>query len=207
MVRKASCDRRRVVLRVGALVMVMMTGMMSACAENGAKPVKTMSPREGRDQVVELVIETTKQLDIGGWWPRNGESGPDVCSLQGGAKGASYSYEQWAPEGTDFEGDAHKVAAYWESLGMTVRVADSTRRPSVYGEGGPVLRASFDTGAADASYRIGAVAPCVPGNFHDLLMEDNAQREAGVVLPGDEGVREKPDPRNTPAPTDSPPSQ
>ncbi|NRD09372.1 hypothetical protein [Rathayibacter agropyri] len=165
------------------------------------------SPREGRDKVVALVIETTKQLDIEGWWPRNGVAAPDGCSLAGGAQGASYSYDQWAPEGTDFEGDARRVAAYWETLGMTVRLADSTRRPTVYGEGGPVLRASFDTGAADSSYQIVAVAPCVHGDYYALLVEDEAEREAGAVLPGDEGVREKPDSRITPAPLGSAPSE
>ncbi|PWJ65269.1 hypothetical protein B0H03_103116 [Rathayibacter iranicus NCPPB 2253 = VKM Ac-1602] len=191
--RKAFGLRCRAGLRVGALVMVMMTGLVSACAEKGAKPVNTMSPREGRDKVVELVIDTTKQLEITGWWPRTGAAVPDVCSLAGGAEGASYSYAHEAPEGTDFSGDARRVAAYWESLGMSVRVADSTRRPTVYGEGGPVLRASFDTGAAAGTYRVGAVAPCAPGNAAGLLDEDNVQRAAGVVLPGDEGIVTKSD--------------
>lgn len=46
--------------RAGVMVMIMTTGMMSACAENGAKPVDKISPREGCDKVVELVVETTK---------------------------------------------------------------------------------------------------------------------------------------------------
>lgn len=207
MLWKASRRRRRAGLRVGALVMVMMmTGLMSACAENGAKPVNTMSPREGRDKVVEFVVETTKQLDVDGWWPRNGASTPDECSLAGGVEGASYSYEHWAPPGVDFEGDARKVAAYWQSLGMSVRVTDSTARPTVYAEGGPVLRASFMTGTTDDSYRVGAVAPCAPGDAVGMLREDNAQRKAGAVLPGDEGVVEKPSSRQkfaTPSPSPS----
>ncbi|WP_153038855.1 hypothetical protein [Rathayibacter tanaceti] len=154
-----------------------------------------------------MVIETTKQLDLEGWWPRNGVAGPDGCTRNGGKKGASYSYEQWAPRGTDFAGDARKVAAYWESLGMSVRIADSTPWPSVYAEGGPVLRAAFDTSAADDSYQIVAVAPCAEGDYHDLLLEDNAQRAAGEVLPGDEGVRVKPDPRETPPQAGPTPSE
>lgn len=205
MVRKAFGRRRRGGLRVGALVMVMVTGLMSACAEKGANPVNTMSPREGRDKVVELVIDTTKQLDIQGWWPRAGAASPDVCSLAGGAEGASYSYSREAPEGTDFLEDARKVAAYWESLGMSARVAYSTPRPAVYGEGGPVLRASFDTGAAAGTYRVGAVARCSPGYAAGILREDNAQRKAGAVLPGDEGIVEKPSSRqNSATPSPSP---
>ncbi|PWJ65272.1 hypothetical protein B0H03_103119 [Rathayibacter iranicus NCPPB 2253 = VKM Ac-1602] len=204
--RKAFGRRGRAGLRVGALVMVMVTGLMSACAEKGANPVNTMSPREGRDKVVELVVETTKQLDVQGWWPRAGAARPDVCSLGGGVEGASYSYSREAPEGTDCLEDARKVAAYWESLGMSARVADSTPRPSVYGEGGPVLRASFDTGAADGTYRVGAVARCAPGDSIAILREDNAQRKAGAVLPGDEGIVEKPSSRQksaTPSPSPS----
>ncbi|WP_158286119.1 hypothetical protein [Rathayibacter tanaceti] len=180
--------------------------MMSACSEEGAASVTEMSAREGRDEVVRLVIETTKQLDLEGWWPRNGEAAPDVCSRADGQEGASYSYERWAPRGTDFAGDARKVAAYWESLGMSVRIADSTPWPSVYAEGGPVLRAAFDTSAADDSYQIVAVAPCAEGDYYDLLLEDNAQRAAGEVLPGDEGVRVKPDPDEMPPPAELQPS-
>lgn len=178
--------------------------MMSGCAEKGADPVNAMSPREERDKVVQLVVETTKQLDVQGWWPRNGAARPDVCSLAGGDTGASYSYSHWAPEGTDFAGDAKKVAAYWESLGMVVRVEDSIPRPMVFGSGGPVLRAVFVTGGVEDSYHVDAVARCAPGYAGGILREDNAQREAGVVLPGDEGVVEKPSLRKkpaTPAPT------
>ncbi|MBP6685281.1 MAG: hypothetical protein KA158_07645, partial [Leucobacter sp.] len=79
-------------------------------------------------------------------------------------------------------------ATYWESLGMTVQISDSTKWPTVYGEGGPVLRASFDTGAAENSYRIGVVSTCAAGDFYELNEEDRAARAAGEVLPGDEGV-------------------
>ncbi|KZX19640.1 hypothetical protein ACH61_03265 [Rathayibacter tanaceti] len=88
---------------------------------------------------------------------------------------------------------------------MTVRLVDTTPRPSVYGEGGPVLRASFHTGGAEELYLIGAVMPCAPGDFESLLLDDNAQREAGVILPGDEGAGLEPDPRDRPAGT-TPPS-
>lgn len=200
MVWKASCRSRRSILPVAVSVSVIIT-TMSACAGEGVKPVNTMSPREGRDQVVELVVETSRRLNIEGWWPRNGVAAPDVCSLDGGGEGASYSYEHWAPQGTEFDEDARKVAAYWQSLGMSVRVTDSTSRPTVYAEGGSVLRASFMTSTTDNSYRIGAVARCAPGDAARLLDEDNAQREAGVLLPGDEGVVEKPSARRKIMPT------
>ncbi|PPI16734.1 hypothetical protein C5D07_05660, partial [Rathayibacter tritici] len=57
---------------------------------------------------------------------------------------------------------------------------------------GPVLRASFHTGAVEDQYLIDAVMPCAPGDFESLLLEDNAQRAAGVVLPGDEGIAPQP---------------
>ncbi|PPG24788.1 hypothetical protein C5D15_00515 [Rathayibacter toxicus] len=106
--------------------------------------------------------------------------------------------------GTDYAGDAQKVAAYWRTLGMSVRIADSTPWPTVYAEGGPVLRASFDTSTPDNSYRVGAVARCAPGHAFTLNDEDDAQRNTGVVLPGDEGTVKKWDPKNQPS--FSPPS-
>ncbi|AZZ47905.1 hypothetical protein C5C31_02850 [Rathayibacter rathayi] len=192
---------RSVVPVVSAVLLVL---TLSACAaEREARPVSTMSPREGRDRVVEFVRESAGRLDVEGWWPRNGASRPDECGLGEGVKGASYSYAWWAPAGTDFEGDVRKVAEYWESLGMTVNVTGPTSWPNVYGQGGPVLRASFHTGAVEDQYLIDAVMPCSPGDFASLLDEDQAQRAAGVVLPGDEGIVLQPRP-GQPTPTPAP---
>lgn len=106
-----------------------MMGMtMAACAasepsttSDGATSEQTISAREGRDRVVELVINTTQQLNVTGWWPRNGVAGAQECSSESGKETASYSYDHWAPQGTDHIEDAKRVAEYWESLGMTVR--------------------------------------------------------------------------------------
>jgi hypothetical protein len=180
-----------------AATVVLVMGMtLTACAgkdpgntmSQKAASEKTISAREGRDQVVELVINTTEQLDVTGWWPRNGVAWAQECSPGKGEQGASYGYDHWAPEGTDHIGDAKRVAEYWESLGMTVRTINPTTHPTVFAEGGPVLRASFDTHAADNSYRVGATAPCSPGNAIALNDEDEAERDQGKVLPGDEGI-------------------
>jgi hypothetical protein len=163
--------------------------------------VSTTSPREGRDRVVEFVRESAGRLDVEGWWPRNGAAAPDVCGLGDGVTGASYSFGWWAPAGPDLEADARTVAGYWKSLGMAVRLVDSTASPNVYGEGGPVLRASFHTGGPEEHYLIDAVMPCAPGDAEALLLEDEAQRADGVVLPGDEGIVLQPRPdRMTPTP-------
>ncbi len=186
-----------------AATAVLMMGMtMTACAEKGpnstmsddATPEETISAREGRDRVVELVINTTKQLDVTGWWPRNGVAGAQECSLGKGEKGASYGYDHWAPQGTDHIEDAKRVAEYWKSLGMTVRTVNPTTHPTVFAEGGPVLRAEFDTDASDKSYSVGATAPCSPGDAYELNVEDQAERDQGKVLPGDEGVVVREDP-------------
>lgn len=77
---------------------------------------------------------------------------------------------------------------------MTVRTVNPTTHPTVLAEGGPVLRASFDTHAADNSYRVGATAPCSPGDAVALNDEDEAQRNQGKVLPGDDGIVVREDP-------------
>ncbi|AND15592.1 hypothetical protein C5D18_05850 [Rathayibacter tritici] len=96
----------RVVRRVlSAATAVVLVVMVSACAaEREARPVSTMSPREGRDRVVEFVRDSAGRLDVEGWSPRTGEARPDECGLGDGVKGASYSYDLWAPAGTDVEG-------------------------------------------------------------------------------------------------------
>jgi hypothetical protein len=184
------------------MVVLMMGMTITACAEKEPNttmpetttPATTITAREGRDRVVELVINTNKQLDVTGWWPRNGVAGAQECSLGKGEKGASYGYDHWAPQGTDLIEDAKRVAEYWKSLGMTVRTVNPTTHPTVFAEDGPVLRASFDTNAADKSYRVGATAPCSSGDAVALNDEDEAERNQGKVLPGDEGIIVREDP-------------
>jgi hypothetical protein len=190
------------------MVVLMMGMTITACAEkepNTTMSEKTISAREGRDRVVDFVINTTKQLDVTGWWPRNGVAGARECSLGNREEGASYGYDHWAPQGTEHIEDAKRVAEYWKSLGMTVRTVNATTHPTVFAEGGPVLRAEFDTDASDKSYSIGATAPCSPGDAWELNVEDQAERDQGKVLPGDEGVILKADPRDT-STTPTPPA-
>jgi hypothetical protein len=188
---------------LAAATAVLMMGMtITACAEKEPENTtsektaseQTMPAREGRDRVVELVINTTKQLDVTGWWPRNGVAWAQECSPGEGEEGASYGYDRWAPQGTAHIEDAKRVAEYWESLGMTVRTVNPTTHPTVFAEGGPVLRAEFDTDASDKSYSIGATAPCSPGDAVSLNDEDEAERNQGKVLPGDEGIVIREDP-------------
>ena len=173
-----------------AAASALMMGMtITACAEK--EPSTAISAREGRDRAVELVFNTTKQLDVTGWWPRNGVAWAQECTPRSrGLEHAtsSYSYDRWAPQGTDHIRDAKRVAEYWESLGMTVRTINPTTHPTVFAEGGPVARAEFDTAAADQSYSVGATAPCSPGDSVALNKEDQAERDQGKVLPGDEGI-------------------
>ncbi|QWL31839.1 hypothetical protein [Rathayibacter toxicus] len=178
------------------LVTVMLGGGVVSCAGSGGGG--GMPPEESRRQVVDFVRDSAKRVPVEGWGPRMGTAHADVCSLGGGEKGADYSYDYWAPRGTDFEGDARRVAEYWRSLGMSVRVTNTTPYPTVYGEGGPVLRASFVTAAADDMYNLGAVMPCIPGDRVELNKADQRRRDAGEVLPGDEGAPGLHDPRREP---------
>lgn len=188
-------DRHRALVAT-ATALVLCVAMASCTpTESTGSEEPHMTPREGRDKVVELVINSTKQLDVTGWAPRI------VAWAQGcGTDGAAYGYDQWAPAGTDLEGDARRVGDYWKSLGMSVRITDTTPYPTVYGEGGPVLRAAFDTALGDF-YHIDAIAYCEPGDAYELNVQDEAERDAGKVLPGDEGLIPNPDNQPpTPAP-------
>lgn len=178
-------------LQAGAFTIVLaMT--ITACT---GKESKVTTARENRDTVVEFVMNTTKQLDIAGWWPRNGVAWATECGQDGA--GAAYSYESWAPQGSDHFEDAKRIAAYWESLGMRVRMVNADTSPTLFAEGGPVLRASFDTHSPENSYSVGAFAYCAPGDWDALNMEDQKLRESGETLPGDEGLIIREDPRET----------
>ncbi|MGJ4843085.1 hypothetical protein [Leifsonia sp. Le1] len=145
-----------------------------------------MPAREGRDIVVNFVFDTIEQLDVTGWVAYPAAAYAQECKLPGGEMGAAYSHARWAPAGTDPIDDARRISDYWESLGMYVYTVNADTTPRVYGRGGPVLRASFDTDAAKHSYRIGAIMPCGPGDAITLNGEDIAKQEQGVILPGDD---------------------
>ncbi len=170
---------------VAVIAMLIAAGLTSAsCAKDEAE----ITPREGRDQVVEFVKNTTVQTNMNGWWPRNGAAVAGECGLGNGAEGASYNFDLAAPNGSDHVATARLVADYWEWLGMTVRIVNPSKHPVVFGEGGPVLRAMFDTFGPDDLYLVGAVAPCAPGDAVMLNDKDEAERKSGKILPGDEGV-------------------
>ncbi|AJM77952.1 hypothetical protein C5C66_08220 [Rathayibacter toxicus] len=163
------------------------------------------TPREERAIIVEFLRNTTQQLDLNGWWPRNGAASPSACPLDNGRKGASYDFDLWVPRGPEEDTDpdrpaqrehyADLVASYWHSLGMKVTIsATAARYPTVYATGGPVVRAAFDTGASDQSYSVVAVAHCSPGDAATLLTEDNQRYNQGIRIPGDEDLMPWDDP-------------
>jgi len=156
---------------------------MTVCA--GCTSEAEIGAREGRDRVVKLVVDTAGLLGGEAWNARKGAAWAEGCSLGGEVKGAHYSFDLWAPRGERGIEDARRVAAYWKTLGMNVWVTD-TPYPTVFGEGGPALRASFMTGAPDNAYNVGAVAPCAPGDAFELNNRDDAARDRGHALPGDE---------------------
>jgi hypothetical protein len=68
----------------------------------------------------------------------------------------------------------------------------------VVGEGGPVLRAMFETDGPDDLYPTGDVAPYAPADAAALNDEDEAERKSGRILPGDEGIVRGEDPKDRP---------
>ena len=189
---------------VAAIAVLMVVGVTSVSC---AKEETEMTPREGRDQVVDFVKTTTGLTNTSGWWPRNGVSVAAECTFGEGQNGANYDYYLAAPRASDHPGKARSVADYWKSLGMNVRIVGPAASPAVFGEGGPVLRAMFETDGPDDLYLMVGVAPCAPGDAVALNDEDEAERKSGKILPGDEGVVPREDPRDRPAfPGESPPT-
>lgn len=152
---------------------------------------QAMDAVEYHDVVVNLVIDTTEQLDVDGWQANHGAAKPEGCTLENGETGAAYKFSLWAERGTAYEADAQRVAEYWESLGMDTRVVDHGGYPVVYATGGPVQRASFTTDAAQESYRVGAISYCAPGDPRELRTTADERRKNGERLPGDEYVPEE----------------
>ncbi|MBK0422208.1 hypothetical protein JD292_08985 [Leucobacter sp. CSA2] len=79
-----------------------------------------MTAREGRDTVVGFVKDSSAQLDITGWWSR-GTAYAAPCSSDPD-NASQYQYDHWAPASADKMQDAERIAGYWKTLGMNVKI-------------------------------------------------------------------------------------
>lgn len=181
---KAVTHRLTSIVAVG-LILAMTTG----CTITAQHEDPQMTPHHGRDAVVQLVVDTTEQLEPGNWSASTGTATAQSCTMSNGDEGAAYQFVLWSTEHSDdVKADAELVADYWASLGMTTRIAAHGEYPVVYGNEGLGQNTSFDTDAAGQTFSITAVAHCAPGDASELKREAIQQRENGTTLPGDEYV-------------------
>lgn len=67
-----------------------------------------LTPQENRVALVDFVRDTTRQLDIKGWWPRNGSASPYDCTGANRDRGARYDFDLLAPRGPEERTDPHE---------------------------------------------------------------------------------------------------
>lgn len=150
-----------------ALVLVLATTQMtSACA---ASKEEVVSSTNAREALVATVEETAGVLEVTGW---NWDGAPEVgnCGARRGERvDWTYGYGAPPPDG-DHGADAQRVADFWRSLGMDVRIVESPV-PAVYGTGGPVRGLTFITAPGD--YYIAGTSLCVPGDADEIRKQDN----------------------------------
>jgi ABC-type transport system substrate-binding protein len=154
---------RRTAAALGALTVLL---LLAGCTPT-PKEDPAMTPHEARDQLVKTVKDTAARLTVGGW---KEDSAPDVGACDGDVPSVDYGYGYGAAPGTDHLADAQKVAEYWKTLGMTVRV-ETSPDPVVFATGGPVKGVSFST--APGNYYISGTSLCVPGDI-DTLTDEQA---------------------------------
>ncbi|AZZ49416.1 hypothetical protein C5C31_10790 [Rathayibacter rathayi] len=124
------------------------------------------------ERVIDLIVATRERLDGVRGSTAADSIGVDSIGVDsiGSAvvAGSVVGFDIWAPRGNTAAADAALVALFWESLGMSVRIARDRPLPLVHATGGPVDRASFRTGnlfglcGLDGLYGVDAVAPCGP---------------------------------------------
>ncbi len=125
-----------------------------------------VTPDEAKETLTNIIRESAELLDTGGW---KEASAPGVQTCDNG-NGVKWNYLYSAMPG-DVEplADAEKIAAHWESLGMTVRI-NTDHAPVVFATGGPLQGLSFSTGPG--LYGIGGTSACVPGNADQIRDEE-----------------------------------
>lgn len=129
--------------------------------------------KAARDSLVATVENSAAQLDVAGW---SQSHAPEVgdCGSTGGER-ANYSFTYGAPApSSDRAADARKVADYWRSLGMQVRLVESPDFV-VYGSGGPSrdslsLPARATTSSPESRFASRATPPsCARRTTADVL--------------------------------------
>ncbi len=164
----ASADTRRARRRVVVTAAARAVSALSACA-NG--PQEEITPEASRQALIAVVQDTATLLAADGW----DEISPPVwgpCSLDSD-EGANVAWAYAREPLTDHESNAKKVADYWESLGMAVRIV-SEPAYSVYATGGPVDGLAFHT--EPGLYGLSGTSQCVPGDAVDLIDEQQGER-------------------------------
>lgn len=114
---------------------------LAGCSAGGENRI---TADEARDALQSLISDTAKHLRDEPW---NEVVGPPYSMSCGSQKRVKFSYSVNISIGADPKADAGKVAEYWSSLGINVRVSDGPIIV-VYGSGGPVSVVSFGTGPA-----------------------------------------------------------
>ena len=121
-----------------------------------------MTPDEARDMLAATIADTAALID-GPEWAETSVPVAQECVV-GGARGTKFGHDIAAPRpDRDRRADVEKVADYWKSLGMSVRIIID--RPAVYGAGGPVQNIEFSTDPGN--YLIGGTSLCAPGEVDE----------------------------------------
>jgi hypothetical protein len=152
--------RRWAVLTAAAVAVL----TVSACTSDQGEQ---MTPQDSRQKLITAIQDTAALLAADGW----DEISPPAwgpCSLDTG-EGANVTWAYAREPLTDHESNAKKVADYWESLGMEVRIV-SDPVYSVYATGGPVEGLAFHT--EPGLYGLSGTSQCVPGDAVNLINQE-----------------------------------
>lgn len=131
--------------------------LTSALAGCNVQSEKRITADQARDALQSLMSDTAEHLGDGPW---NEVVGPPYSRSCGSADTVKFAYSVSTERGMDPRTDAEKVADYWLSLGMSVKISDGPVL-AVFGSGGPISVVSFGTGPA--VYSISGTSLCSTG--------------------------------------------
>lgn len=139
------------------LAMITASALTIALAGCTVQSAERISADQARDALQWLISDTAEQLGDGPW---NEVVGSPYASSCGSADTVKFAYSVNTELGINPRADAEKVADYWSSLGMSVKLSDGPVL-AVFGSGGPVSVVSFGTGPA--LYSISGTSLCSTG--------------------------------------------
>ncbi|RKR73474.1 hypothetical protein [Frondihabitans australicus] len=173
----------RSMIQATALIVAIGIALTACAPHETGKGTTVQNPDESIALMYATYEATLKSTHQTGWEsrPRHADSLgiiPDSCLLSDGEDGMQYSDWLFGPPSQTSETDAEKVASYWRSRGLDVKVEPPvTASDDEWNVRGVSPDISIVYSSSPRTRTMSFVMPCIRGNSDEWALKVIAERE------------------------------